>query len=467
MKLSLVEFTSTIPDRERFSEIEQVRYALHPGLMGGFLQEIIGASGAHPCNILDMKYEPGEYCTILYSLGEQMLVGDIRWKEKKSAPPEEGRKIPQLGMQVYLFPEDPWLPAIPAVLSTVVITRAFSQALPEIASGEARLLRVTRSIQRYRPGKRLTLRFDVALKTTASGEVKYRTLYGKVFHKLEKARPVFEDMQLLAESAAVREGKISLAGAVAFLPELSLVLQDPVSGTPLEDLIGRMDGKARRGDARGEAGVERAASALAAVHTAGLETRRERPIESELVRFVERSEKIRKVDEVQGIRMLAFAEVLPNWLEKLDEWGAHNTLIHGDCKPSQFLIDGERVSLLDFDHSGMSDPANDVGVFLATLRQLSCWQSHKAGGDDDSSSRAAWLLALEKRFLDAYGLAAGQDEAFRLRATWYQAAGLMRKALRGFGRSPFSPFPGILVEEAWRCLEELPGGIRKSDGKAR
>jgi hypothetical protein len=465
MRLSLAEYPSVIPGQARFSEIEQVRLALHTGLMKGFLNEILGTGRSLPCNILDMKYEPGEYCTILYSLDEQMVVGDIRWKEKKSAPPEEGRKIPQLGMHVYPFPEDPWLPAIPDVLSTDVIASAFSQTLPEIVSGEARLLRVTQSIQRYRPGKRLTLRFDVAFKVTTSGEVKHRTLYGKVFHKLEKAKPVFEDMQLLSESAAVRNGKIRLAGAVAFIPELSLVLQDPVSGTSLEDLIGRMDGKASRGDSRGEEGVERAAAALAAVHTAGLESRRERPIESELSRFIQRAGKIRKVDDAQGVRMLAFAQTLPDWLEKLSEWGAHNSLIHGDCKPSQFLIDDESVALLDFDHSGMSDPANDVGVFLATMRQLSRWQAMKAGGDSLSVSRSIWLLALEKRFLDAYCRSADLDDAFRLRAIWYQAAGLMRKALRGFGRSPFSPFPGILVEEAWHCLADLPGGKRTSDGK--
>ena len=465
MRPSLAEFTSAIADQARFSEIEQVRLALHPGLMGGYLEEALGASLARPCNVLDMKFEPGEYCTLLYSLGEQMVVGDIRWKEKKSSPPEDGRKIPILGMHVYSFPEDPWLPTIPAVTSPNVIARALSQALPETASGEARLLRVKLSIQRYRPGRRLTLRLEVAMRESASGEVKYRTLYGKVFHKLEKARPVFEDMQLLIESTAVREGKIRLARAVAFLPELSLVLQDPVSGTSLEDLIGRMEGKARRGDARGGEGVERAARALAAVHMAGLETRRERSIESELMRFIQRTEKIRTVDEAQGLNMMALAEILPNWLENLKEWGARNSLIHGDCKPSQFLIDGERVALLDFDHSGMADPANDVGVFLATLRQLSRWQSLKARGDQLSASRAEWLLALETRFLEAYCLAAGLDDGFRQRAAWYQAVGLLRKALRGFGRSPFSPFPGMMVEEAWRCLEGLPGQKRTSDGK--
>ena len=44
-------------------------------------------------------------------------------------------------------------------------------------------------------------------------------------------------------------------------------------------------------------------------------------------------------------------------------------LVHGDCKPSQFRIAGSQLSLLDFDHCGLADPASDVGTFLASLRR--------------------------------------------------------------------------------------------------
>ena len=154
------------------------------------------------------------------------------------------------------------------------------------------------------------------------------------------------------------------------------------------------------------------------------------------------------------------AAALPAWVGWLDEWGAELSLIHGDCKPSQFLISNGRtefahVAILDFDHAGMADPANDVGTFLATLRQLALRQSLKAKGDAPSAARAEWLLALEKRFLDDYCIASDRGEGFRLRANWYEAVGLLRKALRGFARSPFSPLPGVMVAEGWNCLAEL------------
>jgi aminoglycoside phosphotransferase (APT) family kinase protein len=43
-------------------------------------------------------------------------------------------------------------------------------------------------------------------------------------------------------------------------------------------------------------------------------------------------------------------------------------LIHGDLKPDHMLIDGDRVSLIDFDLMGRADPVVDIAHMLAFLR---------------------------------------------------------------------------------------------------
>jgi hypothetical protein len=107
----------------------------------------------------------------------------------------------------------------------------------------------------------------------------------------------------------------------------------------------------------------------------------------------------------------------------------------------------------------MADPASDVGTFLASLRQLDIRQALKSPGNPrvpvTGSTAVSWLRALEQQFLDGYCAMSMRRPEFRLRATWYEAVALLRKAVRAFARSPYSPLPSALVTEAWQCLLPL------------
>lgn len=437
----------------------QVQAALQPRLVGGYLQELFAgatAHGADSCRVLDMKYEPGQYCTLLYQLGDQLIIGTFRWGEEAAELPPTARLVEPLGMQAYLFQHDPALPGLAVVLDPQRLARALEEALPECRDGAARVLRCRARPLRYRPGRRCTLRIDLWLREARSGARRPRTLYGKVYHDLTKAESACREMELLAGSAPARDGRVIVARVAAFLPELRLVLQEPVEGDSLELLLEGMRGDVTAGDHRGRVGVVRSAAALVAVHTSGLRAGRERPIDAELRRFAKRAAQAAEVDPAVGGPLLELAAALPAWRARMPEWGEEITLVHGDCKHSQCLVTPSGIAILDFDHCGMADPATDIGTYLATLRQLGIWQSLKAGGTAASVSRARWLRGLEDEFLDAYVEAGPRDSGFHLRATWYEAVALMRKALRAFARSPRSPMPLAQVEAARHCLAELP-----------
>ena len=102
----------------------------------------------------------------------------------------------------------------------------------------------------------------------------------------------------------------------------------------------------------------------------------------------------------------------------------------------------------------MADPAVDVGTFLATLQQMKVRLTIKNRGQPPRCS--SWLPDLKRQFLETYCSASGNPSEFRHLAEWYEAVGLLRKAIRGFERSPFSPLPAALVAEAWQGLETLP-----------
>ena len=440
----------------------QVQTALRPQEMAVYLEELFGpqradGSGDRPeCRILDVKYEPGEYCTILYQLGERLLIGTFRWGKVEGELPETARLIAPLGMQVYRFEHDPALPGLATALDPRAMARVLAETLPECRDGAARVLRCRITPLRYRPGKRCTLRFDVGLRDARTAALASRRLFGKVYHNIAKATSVYNEMQMLSDSAPSRDGRVVLARTAAFLPDLQMILQEPVDGVPLDLYLEGMRGAVTAGDARGWEGVVRSAAAFAALHTAGLSTDRERPIAAELKRFGKRAAQAAAVDPAIGGRLGELAAALPAWLDKLPEWDAEISLVHGDCKHSQCLVSPSGIAILDWDHCGMADPATDIGTYLATLRQIGIHQSLVARGSEAAAARTRWLRALEDAFLDAYCAASGYSTGFRLRATWYEAVALMRKALRGFARSPRSPMPIAQVEEAWRVLETLP-----------
>lgn len=432
--------------------------ALRPRLMQQQLSQLYPPEqyqrSQTPCHILDAKVEPGARSTILYQIGERLVIGDLPGPalHRQSATARLSE------MQIYDYTHDPALPSLPTVLDGPAMVALLNTALPDCASGGLQIRRCRVTPLRYRLGKRCTLRFDLWLRDQMSGATVTRTLYGKLYHSGHKAQAVYTEMNHLSAALAQHQAELILAQAVAFLPALPLILQAPVAGTPLELLLRQPKRTATAGDPRARVGIRQAAAALARLHQVACCTERVRAIDAELVRFQERSAQIRCVDPLVGAELHALANALPNWLDRLPAWGAENSVVHGDCKPSQFLLTPPSTpgatpaaALLDFDHCGVADPAADVGNFLATLRQFGVKQSLKgrAGAADHYQQ---WLHALEAEFLAAYIASRPCHPAFCQRATWYQAVALLRKALRSFSRSPRSPLPALLVQEAGRCL---------------
>jgi aminoglycoside phosphotransferase (APT) family kinase protein len=397
-------------------------------------------------------------CSILYQLGERMVIGELQWNEtaRGKGPGIRGQgTVAQ--MEIYPFEHDPALSGLTTVLDGQRMAAILNATLPECTAGKASVVRCQANPLRYRLGKRCTLRFDLWLRDGQSGALIKRTLYGKLYHSARKAQAVYEEMQMLA--AALPMQKVALAQAVAFAPELPMVFQAPVAGMPLDSLLSQPKRTAIAYDQRVQAGIRGAAAALAALHQVEVDSDRLRPVAAELERFKQRSAQIMNVAPRIGADLYKLAQALPAWLDRLPAWGAETCLVHGDCKPSQFFMtpgsQDERgiapaVALLDFDHCGMADPAADVGNFLATLRQLGIRQALK---QRRPHTRRQDLAALEELFLSEYLAARPCHANFRLRATWYQAVALLRKALRSFARSPRSPLPALLVAEAWRCLQ--------------
>lgn len=436
----------TLPAEER----HQLTVARSPAHMRAYLAAASGqqtGDNRRPlvCHLLDMKYAPNEQCTLLYQWGDQLWIGLLPWQK---APPtgalggQQAHHIASLDLWLYPFPHDPALPALATVLDTCALTALLSACLPQ--AGRMDLMRADATPLRYRPGKRCTVQIDLLWRSRQRGTIGRQRLYGKLYHDADKAAAVYAEMHLLANALA-GGGALSLATAVAFVPSLRLVLQAPVAGQPLDLLLRAAIGGTAETDA-----TTRSAQALATLHGLPVLTERLRLGSNDVAKLSRRVAKVATVAPVLGEALMALAQQLAQLAVHLPSWGATTCIGHGDCKPSQFLLSADQVALLDFDHCGMADPAADVALFLATLRQARIQQQTKtrrrviAGQTADDTQRTA--------FYTAYNAAAGTSPHFARRVAWYEALALLRKAWRSFARSPWSPLPALLIEEANRGL---------------
>ncbi len=369
--------------------------ALNPRRARAALEAALGGRpGPRSFAILDAKYEAGGTSTVLYGLGDRLVTGATAAPgtgggvhgDAAAGPQAEGLPVEPLGLRAWVFPHDPAMPNLASLLDPEAMAAALGAALPARRDGD-RVVRCRVTPLRYRPLRRCTLRIEAWIRTP-EGLIMQRKLFAKVYHDADKAASVWQEMRLLADAGPVRAGRLRVAVASAFLPEMPMVVQEPVTGTPLDGLIGPLEGPATSPEPRGVDGVLAAAAALAELHTAGLST----------------------------------------------------------------LVEGGPVALLDFDHCGMADPASDVGGFTASLTQLDLWQRRKARGSAASVRRSRWLAELGEAFVDAYERHGGPGPGLHERLAWHEAAALVRKALRAFARSPRSCMPGALVGAAQERL---------------
>ena len=408
------------------SDAERIAAILRPGLMGPRLAAVLG--GPATCHVLDAKLEPGVRATVLYDLAGRLVRGDLLDTPVGHAGP--GCVVePQLRVRV--FPDDPELPALPRMTDPTSLAPALAGLRG--TTGRQGSVRCRVRLLRYRPGKRATIHAVASPPAPA--------LVVKAYHSADKARAVAEEAAALS-ALPERQGVLRFAPPAGHLPEWRVVAQEAVGGTALDALV------AGRGAPRAGAlaGVRTAGRALAELHGLPAVTRRQRDVVAELHRFGTRAQRLTELDPCFAAAAARLADRLLARHVLLSP--ARSGPVHGDCKPSQFLLLDGRVHLLDLDHLGLGDQAADVGTFVATLRQLAVRrQLARQGAVTD-------LAPLERAFVDGYLAARDGTPLDPERTRWQVAVALERKALRAFARAPRSPLAPALVHEAGRWLDE-------------
>jgi hypothetical protein len=372
------------------------------------------------------------------------------------APPDDSDALADATIQQ--FPVDPKLPDLEAVMAP---SGDLAAALESTARrvhgvpGDRPLLGVVAHPVRYKPGDRCVIRYRLrfgdpgAPDGSGPGSGTYG-LVAKLYRDTREAEAADELLVLLRDRAQLPW----TARPLGVVPGLPLALT--------EDLGSSRDRPPTRSGLRvvhpgsDEAFdvVRGAARALAELHTSGLDTRdlTLRTGVEEAGRAAKRAGLLRQyvpdlapvVQQVAGAVQEALLGLPTDTLRPG----------HGSYKPSQLLVRDGAVFLVDFDQYCLTDPALDVGYFLAYLRPAGLWY-RRAG-------RRTWFEAAAEAFLSSYlerlaerGESPETGAGIAGRAPVFEAALLLKIAARRVNRL-HSPRPGevaAVLAEISRCLD--------------
>jgi phosphotransferase family enzyme len=373
-----------------------------PALAGGMLR------------LVDLKPRrlrlSGDHWRVLYELtveddaGPRLvrLSGELR--SPGATPPAaepDGWNVtlPELGLSLHPEPEDTDLPAL-EMLTDPERARAFLERSIGPARPGLRVAACEPEVLRYKPGSRCTVRYRLAYADADAGRDWPDLVIAKTY-AADKGRNAWEGMRALWDSGLSSGEVVSLAEPLAYADDERVLLQGPVRGERTLKQLMRSALRDGTPEALAELDVllERAAAGLAALHTSG----------------VGHGEPVTWADEAARQRALLddLSKLAPDAGQAatavLDRLAARDAETptdppvpsHRGFRPAQVLVDDGRVGFIDFDSFCQGEPAMDVGLFRAAMRNIGMY-TPLPDGDGDLETRIKQVEAACERFLATY-----------------------------------------------------------------
>jgi len=255
---------------------------------------------------------------------------------------------------VWLYPRDPELPALPAVVFAESAT-ALLRRLGRTTST------VTLTVVAYRPGKRAVVRM----------EAPEFTVYVKV------VRPSVAEA-LHSRYVLWRGHDVPVPRSLGWSAD-GFIAFDPLAGTEASQNIGRLDPEAFL-DA-----IDDLTARIGAIPSVGPARR---SLTERLAWYLDR---LLTLHPEHAASITRVGEAIATMRERVATPAA--ITIHGDLHVGQVFVDPRHpariIGVLDIDTAGYGDPADDAGAFYAHL--VITAQQHRTGGDDDVARKCLAL----------------------------------------------------------------------------
>jgi Phosphotransferase enzyme family len=312
------------------------------------------------------------------------------------------QQLPELGLDLRAEPAAAsigkvTLPSMP-VLTDPVAARELLETIIRAASpayADLRLAACTPRVVRYKPGSRATIVYRLEYPPGTDPEARGwpDVVIAKTFRG-DKGANAWAGMRSLWESPLGRGGAVRIAEPLGYLPDRAVLLQGPVGQErTLKELI-RAALDAGTPEMLGEADtyVAKTGVGLAALHTSGASIGKPVTIDDKLA-------ELHEVADILGVNVPELAGAADGLLAGLEALAAAHPAdppvpSHGSFRPDQVLLSKGGIGFVDFDAACHAEPARDLGLFRATIKDVGL--TRKAEDGVPEPPRAAQLATYER-----------------------------------------------------------------------
>jgi Ser/Thr protein kinase RdoA (MazF antagonist) len=330
-----------------------------------------------PLHLTRGKFKPGRKLLAYFTFPVLDAAGDasysahlaVAWQKEPDEPDREAwdllqaeahqtglmpvqcdlwKVLPEQGMKLQLWPFDPEFPQLVRLGSPSHVARMLTSLGVTHDPGQMPVITPIR----YRPGERHVLRYEVG-----SGQ----RLYAKLYTSAEDAARAFGVADRVVDWLTANQTGLLGNKPEAMSQEDSVILYPHAPGIPLSRQL-------RRSPRWLAAQLQTIGRALAVLHSgpealqAGLRQNN----------FTSEAKVVRRASEhIQALLPEAYARILETVEKAQERYSAlpqeKPTFTHADFKADHILSTPQGLTLIDFDTCTLTDPALDLGKFLADL----------------------------------------------------------------------------------------------------
>ncbi len=282
--------------------------------------------------------------------------------------------------------QDPALPQLKSAPEPEIMQRHFVHCLKRFNKDSSRIDLQEIRMLRYQPGRCCLIEYTLKIDRPGfSPETLVLLGKTKSGHSAQESFQILDQLWYAGFSADDKSG-FSVPEPMGFVSELELWFQVKVRGLEATKLLSLPQGKEI---------VEYAAEAAYKLHHTKVELERIHLLSDELGFIFEKLPQVGAMQAEWSKRIDRILDALIRLVRKMPEPKLCG--IHRNYCSDQVIVDGDHLTLIDFDLYCLGDPALDIGNFIGHITE----QSLRRSGDTETLSKLE--EAMEDRFIALSG----------------------------------------------------------------